>query len=175
LEVIEAKWLFGFDADQISVIVHPQSIVHSMVEMVDGSIIAQMGVTDMRHAIQYALTYPERRENCTAALDLSQLKQLAFEEPDLDRFPCLDLAYRALKTGGTMPAALNAANETAVQAFLDGRIKLSEIAQINEGVMNAHETQFGADLETILTVDRDARAAAGELLSANASSAAISN
>ncbi len=175
LEVIEAKWLFGFDADHISVIVHPQSIVHSMVEMVDASIIAQMGVTDMRHAIQYALTYPVRRENCTPTLDLSQLKQLTFEEPDLDRFPCLDLAYRALKAGGTMPAVLNAANETAVQAFLDGKIKLSEIAQINEGVMNEHETQYGADLETILTVDRDARASASKLLSANVSSAAISN
>ena len=112
-EVIEAKWLFGFDADQISVIVHPQSIVHSMVEMVDGSIIAQMGVTDMKHAIQYALTYPERRENCLPSLDLAGLSRLDFEEPDIDRFPCLGLAYDALKEGGTMPTVLNAANEIA--------------------------------------------------------------
>jgi 1-deoxy-D-xylulose-5-phosphate reductoisomerase len=94
LEVIEAKWLFGFDADQISVIVHPQSVVHSMVEMVDGSIIAQMGVTDMKHPIQYALTYPERQKNCLAPLDLSSMSKLTFEEPDLERFPCLGLAYK---------------------------------------------------------------------------------
>ena len=114
LEVIEAKWLFGFDADQISVVVHPQSVVHSMVEMIDGSIIAQIGVTDMRHAIQYALTYPTRKESCTPPLDLGRLSQLNFEEPDLDRFPCLALAYKALRAGGTMAAVLNAANETAV-------------------------------------------------------------
>lgn len=175
LEVIEAKWLFGFDADQISVVVHPQSVVHSMVEMVDGSIIAQMGVTDMRHAIQYALTYPERRPNCTPPLDLSQLSRLDFEEPDLDRFPCLGLAYEALKAGGTMPTVLNAANETAVQAFLDGRIKLSEIAQINARVMETHKNTAAADLEMILGVDRAARNAASELLSTKASSARISN
>ena len=145
LEVIEAKWLFGFDADQISVIVHPQSVVHSMVEMVDGSIIAQLGVTDMCHPIQYALTYPDRQESCLPPLDLSNLSELNFEEPDLERFPCLDLAYRALKTGGTMPAVLNAANETSVQAFLDGKIKLSEIAHINAGVMQSHESAPVAD------------------------------
>ena len=175
LEVIEARWLFGFDADQISVVVHPQSIVHSMVEMIDGSIIAQMGVTDMRHAIQYALTYPMRKANCTPPLDLANLSQLNFEEPDMDRFPCLGLAYEALRTGGTMPAVLNAANETAVQAFLDGKIKLSEIAQINESVMQAHITQHGADIETILDVDAAARAAAEDLLSEKTASAAISN
>jgi 1-deoxy-D-xylulose-5-phosphate reductoisomerase len=172
-EVIEAKWLFGFDADQISVVVHPQSAVHSMVEMVDGSIIAQMGVTDMKHAIQYALTYPDRRENCLPPLDLSQLRRLDFEEPDLDRFPCLGLAYYALTQGGTMATVLNASNETAVQAFLDGRIKLSDIAQINATVMKAHENTAADDLETILAADRTARRAAGELLFATASSAAI--
>ncbi|MEO7659655.1 MAG: 1-deoxy-D-xylulose-5-phosphate reductoisomerase [Pyrinomonadaceae bacterium] len=172
LEVIEARWLFDLEADQISVIVHPQSIVHSMVEMVDGSIIAQMGVTDMKHAIQYAMTYPNRKENCTPPLDLASLSQLNFEEPDLDRFPCLRLAYEALRSGGTMPAALNASNETAVQAFLDGRIKLSEIAQINESVLGAHKNQTGADMDAILRVDQEARAAAGSILSARASSAA---
>ncbi len=175
LEVIEAKWLFGFDADEISVIVHPQSVVHSMVELVDGSIIAQMGVTDMKHAIQYALTYPDRRENCLPGLDLSQLSRLDFEEPDLERFPCLALAYDALKQGGTTPAALNASNETSVQAFLDGRIKLSEIAQINAGVMQAHTSETVADLETVLRVDAWARNAADRLLAAKATSASISN
>ncbi|MFN0279455.1 MAG: 1-deoxy-D-xylulose-5-phosphate reductoisomerase [Pyrinomonadaceae bacterium] len=174
-EVIEAKWLFGFDADQISVVVHPQSVVHSMVEMVDGSIIAQMGVTDMKHAIQYALTYPDRRENCLPPLDIANLRRLDFEAPDIERFPCLELAYEALRKGGTTATVMNAANETAVQAFLDGRIKLSEIAQINASVMKAHESKSVADLETILTVDRAARSAATELLSSKASSAAIMN
>src|SRR5258706_11732372 len=146
-----------------------------MVEMIDGSIIAQIGVTDMKHAIQYALTYPTRKANCSPPLDLARLTQLNFEEPDLDRFPCLRLGYEALREGGTMPAVLNAANETAVQAFLDGKIKLSEIAQINEGVMRGHETVYGADLETILNVDRAARTAASELLSVKTASAAISN
>lgn len=160
LEVIEARWLFGFDADQISVIVHPQSVVHSMVEMVDGSIIAQMGVTDMRHAIQYALTYPSRQENCTSPLDLATLSRLDFEEPDLDRFPCLGLAYSALRTGGTMPAVLNGANEIAVQAFLDGDIRLSEIAAINRAVMDEHEARPADSLEAILETDTWARSRA---------------
>jgi len=127
LEVIEARWLFDFSADEINVVVHPQSVVHSMVEMIDGSIIAQLGVTDMKHAIQYALTFPKRQSNCLPPLDFSKLSQLTFEEPDFEKFPCLALAYKALKIGGTMPTALNAANEIAVQAFLDGVIRLSEI------------------------------------------------
>jgi 1-deoxy-D-xylulose-5-phosphate reductoisomerase len=157
LEVIEAERLFGFSADEISVVVHPQSIVHSMIEMVDGSIIAQMGVTDMRHAIQYALTFPERKACQLEPLDFSKLSQLTFEEPDTERFPCLNLAYRALKTGGTLPAAMNAANEIAVQAFLDGKIRLSEIAQIIEAVMNRHEAKAVENLEIILKVDRESR------------------
>lgn len=160
LEVIEARWLFGFDADHISVIVHPQSVVHSMVEMVDGSIIAQMGVTDMKHAIQYSLTYPSRQKNCTPPLDLATLSRLDFEEPDLDRFPCLALAYSALHTGGTMPAVLNAANEIAVQAFLDGKIRLSEIAAINKAVMAEHEAGPAGSLEDILEADAWARSRA---------------
>lgn len=157
LEVIEARWLFGFDADQISVIVHPQSVVHSMVEMIDGSVIAQLGVTDMKHAIQYALTYPERQENCVPPLDLATLKRLDFEEPDLDRFPCLALAYSALRTGGTMPAVLNAANEVSVQAFLDGEIRLDEIAAVNRMVMEEHTPQPANTLEIILETDGWAR------------------
>ena len=157
LEVIEAKWLFGFEAEQISVVVHPQSVVHSMVEMIDGSIIAQLGVTDMRHPIQYALTYPERKPNCLAPLDLCKLSELTFEEPDLERFPCLGLAYRALREGGTMPAVLNAANEIAVKAFLDGKIRLSDIAAVNESVMNEHVSTAADSLETIVAADEWAR------------------
>ena len=122
LEVIEAHWLFGFEADQIGILVHPESIVHSMIELVDGSVIAQMGVTDMRHAIQYALTYPERHACELPPLDLTSLSALHFEPPDIDRFPCIALAYRALREGGTLPAAMNAANEEAVRAFIDERI-----------------------------------------------------
>ena len=157
LEVIEASWLFGFSAEQISVVVHPQSVIHSMIEMVDGSIIAQLGVTDMRHAIQYALTYPERKPCQLEPLDLTRLSQLEFESPDLEKFPCLALAYRALKTGGTLPAAMNAANEVAVQAFLDGKIRLSEIYRIIETVMNNHQVQTVTSLKIVRQVDQTAR------------------
>jgi 1-deoxy-D-xylulose-5-phosphate reductoisomerase len=170
LEVIEARWLFGFDADQISVIVHPQSVVHSMIEMIDGSMIAQLGVTDMKHAIQYALTYPNRHPNLES-LDLRAMSELTFEEPDMDRFPCLELAYKALKGGGTMPAVLNAANEIAVQAFLDGKIRVSEIAVINAAVMDDHVAEPVASLETVLAADEWARVRAimklGKTASAN--------
>jgi 1-deoxy-D-xylulose-5-phosphate reductoisomerase len=132
-----------------------------------------MGVTDMKHAIQYALTYPDRRPASMHGLDLSELSRLDFEEPDLDRFPCLELAYTALTAGGTMPAALNAANEAAVQAFLDGRIGLHEIAQVNAGVMAAHETKPVSDLETVLQVDVWARTAAEKLLAVKASAMAL--
>ncbi len=175
LEVIEAHWLFGFDANRIDVIVHPQSVVHSMVEMVDGSIIAQMGVTDMRHAIQYALTYPERKENSTSLLDLAGLRRLDFEEPDLERFPCLRLAYDAMRAGGTMPTVLNAANEVAVAAFLEGRIRLSEIPQLIAGVMTAHSIETAADIETILRADNWARTAAEKLIAVRTTTASTSN
>lgn len=157
LEVIEAKWLFGFEADQISVIVHPQSVVHSMVEMVDGSIIAQLGVTDMKHPIQYALTWPDRKPNVLEPLNIGKLSELTFEEPDLERFPCLGLAYEALKAGGTMPAVLNAANEVAVQAFLDGKISLDRIAVINESVMREHTPTAANSLEDVVAADEWAR------------------
>ncbi|HEX3146057.1 MAG TPA: 1-deoxy-D-xylulose-5-phosphate reductoisomerase, partial [Pyrinomonadaceae bacterium] len=121
LEVIEAHWLFGFGPDEIGIVVHPESVVHSMIELIDGSIIAQMGVTDMRHAIQYALTYPERHPSDLPPLDLAKLATLNFEQPDVDRFPCIGFAYRALRTGGTLPAAMNAANEEAVNAFIEER------------------------------------------------------
>ncbi len=175
LEVIEARWLFGFVANEISVIVHPQSTVHSMVEFVDGSIIAQLGATDMRHAIQYALTFPERKPSELAPLDLAKLAHLDFEEPDLEKFPCLGLAYRALKVGGTLPAAMNAANEIAVQAFLDGKIRLSEIPKIIESVMNGHKTQPTVNLEIILAADKSAREQAKRLSAAESSIVALSN
>ncbi len=157
LEVIEAHWLFDFPADEIAVVVHPQSVVHSMVEMVDGSIIAQMGVTDMRHAIQYALTYPKRQPGSLPPLDFAKLSQLTFEEPDLEKFPCLALAYKALKIGGTMPAVLNAANEIAVAAFLENKICLSDIPKIIEAAMNEHQTKPVTNLESILKCDEQAR------------------
>jgi len=157
LEVIEASWLFGFPATEIAVVVHPQSVVHSMVEMVDGSIIAQMGVTDMRHAIQYALTFPKRQANCLPPLDFAKLAQLTFEEPDREKFPCLALAYKALQIGGTMPAVLNAANEIAVAAFLENKIRLSDIPVIIESVMNEHESKPAASLEIVLETDVQAR------------------
>ncbi|MBC7908886.1 MAG: 1-deoxy-D-xylulose-5-phosphate reductoisomerase [Pyrinomonadaceae bacterium] len=158
LEVIEARWLFGFDADQIDILVHPESVVHSMIELVDGSVIAQMGVTDMRHAIQYALTYPERHPCDLPTLDLTKLSALHFEAPDMERFPCIALAYRALRTGGTLPAAMNAANEEAVRAFLDERISLTDIPQIIEEVMNEHSVRAVESLDVVLETDKAARA-----------------
>jgi 1-deoxy-D-xylulose-5-phosphate reductoisomerase len=160
LEVIEAHWLFGYGADEISIVVHPESVVHSMIELIDGSIIAQMGITDMRHAIQYALTYPERCPSELPSLDVARLSSLHFEEPDLERFPCISLAYRALRTGGTLPAAMNAANEEAVQAFIDERISLSDVPLVIENVMDQHETVKASDLDAVLGADRDARATA---------------
>lgn len=157
LEVIEAHWLFGFSSDEIGIVVHPESIVHSMIEMIDGSIIAQMGVTDMRHAIQYALTYPERHPSNLPPLDLAKLASLNFEQPDVDRFPCIALAYRALKTGGTLPAAMNAANEEAVHAFIEERIAFSDIPRVIEDVMNQHQTTPVVDLEAVLAADNGAR------------------
>lgn len=160
LEVIEAHWLFGFGPDEIGILVHPESVVHSMIELVDGSVIAQMGITDMRHAIQYALTYPERHSCTLPPLDLAAISPLHFEAPDLDRFPCIALAYRALATGGTLPAALNAANEEAVAAFLDERICLTEIPLVIETVMDNHSSKPVDNIEIVLEVDRWARVAA---------------
>jgi 1-deoxy-D-xylulose-5-phosphate reductoisomerase len=159
LEVIEAHWLFGFGPDEISIVIHPESIVHSMIELIDGSIIAQMGVTDMRHAIQYALTYPERHPSDLPALNLAKLASLHFETPDLERFPCISLAYRALRTGGTMPTALNAANEEAVRAFIAERIQLTAIPRVIEAVMNQHPVRDADTLETVLAADESARLA----------------
>jgi 1-deoxy-D-xylulose-5-phosphate reductoisomerase len=160
LEVIEARWLFGFEADQIGILVHPESVMHSMIELVDGSVIAQMGVTDMRYAIQYALTYPERYPTDLPPLDLARLSALHFEAPDVERFPCIALAYRALREGGTLAAAMNAANEEAVSAFIDERIRLTDIPRVIETVMDGHETKPISNLDDVLAADKSARVAA---------------
>jgi 1-deoxy-D-xylulose-5-phosphate reductoisomerase len=173
LEVIEAHWLFGFSPDQIGIVVHPESVVHSMIELVDGSVIAQMGVTDMRHAIQYALTHPERYGCELPPLDLTALSALHFEPPDLDRFPCITLAYRALRVGGTLPAAMNAANEKAVQAFIEERISLTDISLVIEAVMDHHQTQPATELAAILEADETARISAATEIERLSKSAAL--
>ena len=170
LEVIEAHWLFGFGPEEIDILVHPESVVHSMIELIDGSVIAQMGITDMRHAIQYALTYPERHSCQLPPLDLTAISRLHFEAPDLERFPCIRLAYRALSEGGTLPAAMNAANEEAVSAFIDQQISLTEIPQVVETVMNSHVNQPASSIETILAADH--RAASSAFPSTTSSSGA---
>jgi 1-deoxy-D-xylulose-5-phosphate reductoisomerase len=157
LEVIEARWLFEASADEIDVVVHPQSIVHSMIELIDGSLIAQLGVTDMRHAIQYALTYPARRPSSLPPLNLAALSKLEFFPPDTDKFPCLKLAYDALRAGGTMPAVLNAANEIAVAAFLDEQIKFGDIPRLIAAACAAHTPQPATDLAIVLAADDWAR------------------
>jgi 1-deoxy-D-xylulose-5-phosphate reductoisomerase len=157
LEVIEAHWLFGASADQIDVVVHPQSIVHSLVELVDGSVIAQLGVTDMRLPIQYACSYPERWEAALPSLDLTRAGRLDFFPPDLTRFPCLALAYRALRAGGTLSVVLNAANEVAVEAFLDGRLGFTGIARVIERTMEAHHVEAVDGLPVVRRVDAWAR------------------
>jgi 1-deoxy-D-xylulose-5-phosphate reductoisomerase len=153
LEVIEAHWLFNAIADQIEVVIHPQSIVHSMVELVDGSVIAQLGVTDMRLPIQYACSYPERWDGALPSLDLSKAGRLEFHTPDHERFPCLGLAYRALRAEGTLAVVLNAANEVAVAAFLDGRLGFTAIPAVIERTMNAHTAEGVSTVETVRRVD----------------------
>ena len=164
LEVIEASVLFGLPADKIGVYIHPQSIVHSLVEFVDGSVIAQLGVPDMRLPIAYALTYPRRLPLNSPPLDLCAIARLTFESPDHTRFPGLGLGYAAAKTGGTMPAVLNAANEVAVAAFLEGRIKFLDIPRVVEQTMAAHVPQALTDLEQVLAVNAWAREFAGGLI-----------
>ena len=157
LEVIEAHWLFGVSADQISVVIHPQSIVHSMVELVDGSIIAQLGVTDMRLPIQYACSYPDRWDGPLPSLDLTRMGPLEFLPPSPERFPCLALAYRALRAEDTVAVVLNAANEVAVEAFLDHRLGFTAIPRVIEETLNAHGPGDVQTLEAIRRVDGWAR------------------
>jgi 1-deoxy-D-xylulose-5-phosphate reductoisomerase len=169
LEVIEAHWLFGVPADRIDVVVHPQSIVHSMVELTDGSVIAQLGVTDMRIPIQYAFSFPERWAAATPSLNLPALGCLEFAEPDLERFPCLSLAYRALSDAGALPVVLNAANEVAVASFLEGRLSFPGIPRLIEHTLDAsaRATLPRVDaLEEVRAVDCWAREHAGTLIAA---------
>lgn len=170
LEVIEARWLFDVAAARIDILIHPQSIVHSMVELRDGSVIAQLGVTDMRLPIQYAFSYPERWEAALPPLDLVRAGRLEFAAPDPDRFPCLALAYRALRADGALPAALNAANEIAVEAFLNGKLRFTAIAQTIDRTLDAIERAGGSTPETLADVrdvDRRARAYSQELIRGN--------
>ncbi|RPJ71056.1 MAG: 1-deoxy-D-xylulose-5-phosphate reductoisomerase, partial [Acidobacteria bacterium] len=163
LEVIEAHWLFGVDADAIDVVIHPQSVVHSMVELVDGSILAQLGVTDMRLPIQYAFSYPERWASPLPPLDLAACGRLDFHLPDHASFPGLGLAYRALRAGDGLPVVLNAANEVAVEAFLAGRLRFTAIPTLIERAMNAHQPAPVSTLKAVRAVDAWARAYSQEL------------
>jgi 1-deoxy-D-xylulose-5-phosphate reductoisomerase len=158
LEVIEARWLFGVRANQIDVVIHPQSVVHSMVELVDGSIVAQLGVTDMRLPIQYAFSYPERWSGPLPSIDLARAGRLEFEVPDTAAFPCLRLAYRALEAERSLPVVLNAANEVAVARFLDGRISFNDIPVVIERSMDAHRPAEVTTLAAVRAVDTWARA-----------------
>lgn len=157
LEVIEAHWLFGAPAESIEVLIHPQSVIHSMVSYVDGSVLAQLGNPDMRTPIAHALAHPARLASGVAQLDLTQIGQLSFVAPDLARFPCLRLAYDALRAGGSAAAILNAANEVAVQAFLNGEIGFRMIDQVIEKVMNRLPAVAVSDIETLFEQDRQAR------------------
>jgi 1-deoxy-D-xylulose-5-phosphate reductoisomerase len=165
LEVIEARWLFDVPEDKIDIMVHPQSIVHSMVEFVDGSIVAQLGTADMRQPIQYALTYPERLSSPLEPLDWTAMQRLDFAPPDRKKFPCIGLAYQAIRMGGTAPAVLNAADEVAVEAFLDRRIPFSDIPKIIAAALEAHHVQPADGVEAILEADAWARQRVRERLS----------
>jgi 1-deoxy-D-xylulose-5-phosphate reductoisomerase len=157
LEVIEAHWLFGLPLDRVDVIIHPQSVIHSLVEYVDGSFLAQLGVADMRIPIQYALTYPERRACPAARLALEDMASLTFEAVDRQKFPCLDLAYEAARAGGSWPTVLNAANEVAVRWFLDHRVGFDEIPTIIRKALDAHRCRAVGSVEDVLAVDREVR------------------
>ena len=157
LEMIEARWLFDIEIERVSVVVHPQSVIHSMVEFVDGSMLAQLSTPDMCLPIQYALTYPERAPSERVQTNLAKLGSLTFEEPDLDRFPALHLARRAGQVGGTLPAVLNAANEIAVEHFLTGRISFPQISETVSRTMDRHEVVQHPTFDQILAADSWAR------------------
>ncbi|MGQ9557338.1 MAG: 1-deoxy-D-xylulose-5-phosphate reductoisomerase [Desulfurispora sp.] len=165
LEVIEAHWLFGLDYQQIEVVIHPQSIIHSLVRFVDGSVLAQLGLPDMKVPIAYALSYPDRLPGVSPAPDFCRLGSLTFEAPDRERFPMLDLAYQAGRCGGTAPALLNAANEIGVEYFLTRRIGFADIFRLCSQVMELVPSRPVSSLEDIMLADKMARAKAGELIS----------
>ena len=157
LEVIEAKWLFNVDLEQIEVVVHPQSIVHSMVGYEDGAVIAQLGLPDMKVPIQYALTYPKRVKNSFPKINFFEYNNLTFEKPKIDKFPCLSLAYKAIKTGGTMPTVLNAANEIAVARFINREISFIDIPKLIEMAMSAYTEKYNYTIKDVLEADKWAR------------------
>jgi len=164
LEVIEAHWLFGMAPEQIKVLVHPQSIVHSLVEYRDGSIVAQLGMPDMKGPIAYALSYPERLPDVSPCLDLASIAALTFQEPDRDLFPCLGYAYDALKAGGSMPAVLSAANEVAVRYFLEEKIGFLDVPRVLRSVMEAHAPVTFKTVDEVLKVDLWARREAEKII-----------
>ncbi len=164
LEVIEAFWLFNVPVEKIGVILHPQSIIHSMVRFIDGSVISQMSVPDMKGPISYALSYPDRIGNILPELDLAEIKQLTFEEPDTKKYPSLSLTYDALRAGGTMPCVLNGANEAAVEAFLDGSISFTGISRVVSGTMAAHKAGKGETIEEVIRASEWARKKAGSMI-----------
>ncbi len=174
LEVIEAYWLFGLPPEKIKVILHPQSIIHSMVEFIDGSVMAQMSVPDMKGPISYALSYPQRFENVLPSLDLSKIGELTFEEPDRNKYPSLSLTYDALKIGGTMPSVLNAANEVAVEAFLNKKTSFTEIPTVVANTMAQHEVSYGKSLEDIIDASNWAREKAKEVIESLSKGSGIS-
>jgi len=169
LEVIEARWLFDIGPERIRVLVHPQSIIHSMVEYTDGAVVAQLGMPDMKGPIAYALSYPERLSEVSPPLDLASIGTLTFEEPDLDRFPCLAYAFDALKAGGTMPAVLSAANEVAVKHFLEERIGYHDIARAIKATMDAHTPGAIGTVEDALKADLWARQEAERIINTKSS------
>ena len=163
LEIMEAAWLFAVEAEKVDVVIHRESIVHSMVEFVDGSVMAQLSIPDMRFAIQHVLLYPERLAGDLPELTIADMGELHFEEPDMKRFPCLRLAKEAAECGGTMPCVLNAANEVAVSRFLSGELKLPGIWALIEGVMSRHDSIAVAGMNEIVETDAWARRIAGEI------------
>ncbi len=164
LEVIEAYWLFGYPIEKIDVVVHPQSIIHGMVTLKDGAILAHLSATDMKLPIQYALSFPNRLKPPVKPIDLVDIGKLTFEKPDINRFPALKLAYDALKMNGSYPAVLNASNEVAVYAFLEGKIRFTDIPKVVEGVMGKHHPVSGDTLEELFDADRWARGEALKLI-----------
>ncbi|PBD24494.1 1-deoxy-D-xylulose-5-phosphate reductoisomerase, partial [Pseudomonas aeruginosa] len=168
LELIEACWLFDAQPSQVEVVIHPQSVIHSMVDYVDGSVIAQLGNPDMRTPISYAMAWPERIDSGVSPLDMFAVGRLDFQRPDEQRFPCLRLASQAAETGGSAPAMLNAANEVAVAAFLERHIRFSDIAVIIEDVLNREAVTAVESLDQVLAADRRARSVAGQWLTRHA-------
>ncbi len=166
LEMIEAYWLFNLPPERIDVILHPQSIVHSMVKFIDGSVIAHMSVPDMKGPISYALSYPQRFVDVLPVLNLAEVKELTFEEPDNEKYPSLSLTYEALKIGGTMPCVLNAANEIAVEAFLEEKIPFTEISSVVSVTMSLHKVLKGETIEEVINVSHWARKKAEEIIEA---------